>query len=84
MPTKDITERITFDCPKLQGRAVLTFITRQHFSDEVEQPAISSLYRHDCDGRLSCGITPRFSPTSWGASDWKSCEYPHLKSKGVR
>lgn len=84
MKTKDLHERIPFDCPKLQGRANLTFITRQHFVDEFSQPALSSLYRHDCDGRLRCGITPRFSNSSWGPSDWKLCEYPNLSSKGVR
>jgi hypothetical protein len=81
---KDTRELVTFDCPKLGAVAHLSFDTREHFLDESDAPIVRNLIRHDCDGRLSCGITPRVSPTMWGTSDWKSCEYPHLNSKGVR
>jgi hypothetical protein len=84
MRYRDRTERVTFQCPKLNGPAVLTFTNRESYADESPDPVITSLIKKDCSGRLYCGITPRTSPTSWGMSDWKACEYPNLKSKGVR
>lgn len=67
------TEEISYECSKLKGTAQLTLITKSSYSGDklIRQ----MLLKKDCSGRLNCGITPKFSATLWGNTDWESCEY---------
>lgn len=84
MPSKYRSEIDRFQCPKWGRIATLNFNYRDDYVNELPSPVARSLEKHDCDGRLYCGITPQLRPGAWGMSDWKACEYPNLKSKGVR
>lgn len=78
MAFKDEIETIPFQCSKVGRAVVLTIIRRAHFSAESDQPTTTNTQRTECTGRLHCGIV-----SASGVTDWGSCEYPNLKSKGV-